>query len=104
MSFHVNNLYDKVQSDIVIRSNHIHQFDVVLKFRYFRHFFIIKYWGLEPIIFTINLDIASSSKVFSTFDYVFLYLIELLTKYFYSLKKSKLYHCYTNKYSLKLFF
>ena len=34
---------------------------------------------LEPVIFAINLDVASSSKVFSTFDYVFLSIV-LLTR------------------------
>ena len=39
------------------------------------NFFIINYVGLEPIIFAINLDIVSSFKVFSTFNYVFLSIV-----------------------------
>ena len=46
--------------------------------RHSRHLWIIKCIDLEPIIFAINLDVALSSKVFITFDYVFL-LILLLT-------------------------
>ena len=33
---------------------------------------IIKCLGLEPITFSLNLDVALSSKVFNTFDFVFL--------------------------------
>ena len=40
-------------------------------FRYSKHFWIIKFVDLEPILFSINLDVASSFKVFNTFDFVF---------------------------------
>ena len=40
--------------------------------RYPTHYRIIKYVGFEPIIYAINLDIASSFKVFSEFDSIFL--------------------------------
>ena len=42
--------------------------------RYSRHFWIIKHVGLEPIILSIKLNDASSYIVFSTFDYVFLFI------------------------------
>ena len=42
------------------------------------YFWIIKCVCFESIIFTINLDAMLSSKVFITFDFVFL-LIVLLT-------------------------
>ena len=38
-------------------------------------FFIIKCVGLKSIIFAINLNVASSSKVFITFDFVFLSIV-----------------------------
>ena len=41
-------------------------------------FFIIKCVSLKPIIFTINLDIASSSKVFSIFYFMFLPIVLLI--------------------------
>ena len=47
----------------------------ILNLRYFRSFLIIKYIGFESIIFAINLDVASSSKIFNTFDYVFLSIV-----------------------------
>ena len=43
--------------------------------RYSRYFWIIKCVSFEPIFFAINLDTTPSSKVFSTFDFVFLYII-----------------------------
>ena len=46
--------------------------------KYSKYFWIIKCVGLKSIIFAINLNAMLSSKVFSTFDYVFL-LIILLT-------------------------
>ena len=30
---------------------------------------------MHLIIFTINLDIVSSSKVFSTFDFIYIYIV-----------------------------
>ena len=45
--------------------------------RYYMHFFIMKCVCLEQIIFVIKMDIASSSKVYSIFNYVFLSIILL---------------------------
>ena len=45
--------------------------------RYLKHYWIIKYVSLESIIFTINIDDTSSSKVFSTLDYIFPLIILL---------------------------
>ena len=39
---------------------------------HFSHYKIIKYIGFEVIIYSINLDVALSSKVFNEFDYMFL--------------------------------
>ena len=39
-------------------------------YMYSSHYKIIKYVGFEPIIYAINLDVESSSKVFSEFDYM----------------------------------
>ena len=39
---------------------------------YSSHYSIIKCVGFKPIHCATNLDIASSSKVFNEFDYVFL--------------------------------
>ena len=61
----------KVQSDKVIQSNLVRQYAVDWNLRYFRHCWIIKCVGLEPILFAINKDAASSSKAFSTLDFVF---------------------------------
>ena len=69
MGFRVSNSNDKVQSDIVIRLNHIL---LIWNLRYFMNLWIIKCVGLESILFAINLDVASSSNVFSFFDFVFL--------------------------------
>ena len=41
-------------------------------YRYSSHYRIIKYVAFEPIIYVINLDVTSSSKVFSEFDSIFL--------------------------------
>ena len=46
--------------------------------RHFRHFWIIKNIGLEPIIFSINLDIESSFKIFSTFDSMYISIVLLI--------------------------
>ena len=46
---------------------------------YYKQFWFIKYIDLEPIIFAINFDTVSFSKVFNTFDYVFLLIILLTT-------------------------
>ena len=46
--------------------------------RYFRHYWIIKCVGLELIIFVINMDVASSSKVLSIFYSVFLSIVLLI--------------------------
>ena len=40
--------------------------------RYSSHYRIIKYVGFEPIIYVINLDAMSFSKVFIEFDSMFL--------------------------------
>ena len=53
--------------------------------RYSRHFWIIKHIGLEPIIFSINMNDASSYIVFSTFDCVSIYK-------FISFQKKKKHH------------
>ena len=42
------------------------------------HFFIIKCVSFELIIFTINLHDATTSKVFSTFNYIFLLIVLLI--------------------------
>ena len=42
----------------------------ILNLKYFIHFFIVKYIGIESVIFAINLNITSSSKVFITFNFV----------------------------------
>ena len=47
----------------------------IWKFKYFRHCWIIKCVDLKPILFVINMDVASSSKVFNTLDYVFLSIV-----------------------------
>ena len=39
---------------------------------YYSHYKIIKYVGFESIIYIINLDVTSSSKVFNEIDYMFL--------------------------------
>ena len=41
------------------------------------YFWIIKCVGVEPIIFFINLNTASSSKVFNTLNYTFLSILLL---------------------------
>ena len=46
---------------------------------YYKQFWFVKYIDLEPIIFTINFNTVSFSKVFNTFDYVFLLIILLTT-------------------------
>ena len=43
----------------------------------FRYFWIIICIGLESIIFAINVDVVSFSKVINTFDYMFLSSINL---------------------------
>ena len=43
----------------------------------FRYFWIIICIGLESIIFAINVDAVSFSKVINTFDYMFLSSINL---------------------------
>ena len=43
--------------------------------RYFEHFWIMKHVGFELIIFTINLNATSSSKVFSTFNSMFISIV-----------------------------
>ena len=55
------------------------------------HFWMIKYVSLEPIFFAISLDIASSSKVFISFDDVFLsiVLLKCINKFNYFNKKKK---------------
>ena len=40
--------------------------------RYYNYYNVIKYVGFKPIIYVINLDTASSSKIFREFDYMFL--------------------------------
>ena len=44
----------------------------ILNLRYFRHFRISKYIGIESFLFAINLDVTSFFKNFSTFDFMFL--------------------------------
>ena len=55
------------------------------------HFWMIKCVCLEPIFFAISLDIASLSKVFSSFDDVFLSIVLLIciSKFIYFNKKKK---------------
>ena len=50
----------------------------IYNLRHLRHYWIIKYVGLEPISFSINMDVVSSSKVFSTLDSVFLLIVLLI--------------------------
>ena len=40
--------------------------------RYFGHYIIIKCISIEPIHYTINLNVVSSRRVFNEFDYVFI--------------------------------
>ena len=40
--------------------------------RYFKHFRISKYIGIESFLFSINQDVTSFFKIFSTFDFMFL--------------------------------
>ena len=57
----------------------VYQCAIDLEFRYSRYFFIIKCIGPEPIIFVINLNAVSSSKVFFIIlDYVFLSMVLLI--------------------------
>ena len=56
---------------------HRHQIVVVnmlqnFNHRYSSHYKIIKYVGFLSIIYAINLNVASSSKVFNEFDSMFL--------------------------------
>ena len=62
-----------------------------------KHFWIIKYIILQPIRFAINLNAASSSKVFTTFDYMFPSIVLLFESIKLSifLKKIK-YRCVLN--------
>ena len=46
--------------------------------KYYSHYKIIKYLGFELIIYVINLDIASFSKVFNEFNFMFLLNILLV--------------------------
>ena len=39
---------------------------------YYSHYKIIKYVGIEPIIYAINMDVVSFFKVFSECDSMFL--------------------------------
>ena len=50
----------------------------IWNFTYFRYCWIIKCVGLEPILFAIDTNAASSSKAFSTLDYVFLSIVSLI--------------------------
>ena len=43
--------------------------------RYSRHFWIIKCISFKSIIFAINFDATSSSKIFNIFYYVFLSIV-----------------------------
>ena len=47
----------------------------ILNIKYFRQFWIIKFIGFKSIIFAITMDVVSSSKLFSTFDLLFLLVI-----------------------------
>ena len=50
----------------------------ILNLGYSKHFFIIKCVNLEPIIYAINPNVASSSsKIFSTINFVFLSIVLL---------------------------
>ena len=77
-----------VKFDLIDSSNQIMFVSMpqIWNVRYFWHYWIIKYVGLEPILFAINIDVASSSKVFNIFDYVFLSIVLLirLNKFIYS--------------------
>ena len=48
-------------------------------YRNFSHYIIIKYIDFEQIPYVINLNIASSSKVFSKLDFIFLSNILLIS-------------------------
>ena len=54
---------------------------------------------MKSINFVINLDVTPSSKVFSTFDYVFILIILLIeiNKFIYFPKKKHTRTCLTNK-------
>ena len=39
---------------------------------YSSHYRILKYISFESIVYIINLDVISSSKVFNEFDFIFL--------------------------------
>ena len=67
--------FDPTQSSYQILFNNMLQ---IWNLKYYRHFWIIKYVGLEPILFAINLDVGSSSKVISTIDFVFLSIVLLI--------------------------
>ena len=81
-------IYDNVSNnktyliDLIKTSNHDHQYAIELNYRYFSYYKIIEYIGFESIIYIVNLDIASSSKILSEFDYIFLsnILIVLINK------------------------
>ena len=55
--------------------------------RYSRHFLLLNIHH-EPIIFSINLNVVSSSKVFSYFNYMFLLIVLFIINKFISLKKN----------------
>ena len=65
----------KFRFDIVIMSNHVCQYAAYLKSYIFYIFIIIKCICLKPIIFALNLSVASYSKVFTTFDFIFISIV-----------------------------
>ena len=78
--------------DLTKISNYDPQYAIKLNYRYFSYYKIIEYIGFESIIYVINLDVASSSKILSEFDYIFLsnILIVLMNKinFFFFFKSS----------------
>ena len=75
--FRVGSSDGKIRFDRVISMLFVSMLQI-LNLRYFKHCWIIKCVGLKPILFTINMDAASSSKVFSMFDFVFLLVVLLI--------------------------
>ena len=65
----------------LIKSSYLIMFVGMLQIwnlKYSKYFFIIKCIGLELTLFAINLNVMSSSKIFNTFDFVFLSIILLI--------------------------
>ena len=67
--------FDLIESlDQIIFINMLH----IWNLRYFKYYWTFKYIGLESIIFAINMNVVSFSKIFSILEFVFL-LIDCIT-------------------------